>query len=256
MPPVISINNLSVAFENGPVVSNVNMHIKQNELTVLVGRSGSGKSTLLRAINRLNESLVGHATQGCTTEGDIHVQLSDTTLDVYSPKTDLEQLRSRVGMVFQTPNVLPVSIARNLLLPQKLVKGTTGDDAQRVMEQVLDDVGLLAEVKDRLDQPAATLSGGQQQRLCLARTLALKPEILLLDEPTASVDYRSAELIEELLLKLAPTLPMLVVSHSLSQTQKLADRVILMREGKIVGEWLDSKSNKEDNFAALLATAF
>lgn len=251
MNTVISIRDLTVSFKDKKALSDVSFDVMPNELTVLVGRSGSGKSTLLRAVNRLNECF-----EGCETSGGISVRLGGETLDVYASVTDPERLRSRVGMVFQSPNVLPISIERNLLLPQKLVRGIGGARAREVMERVLEDVGLLDEVKDRLKQPAGTLSGGQQQRLCLARTMALEPEILLLDEPTASVDYKSVEHIEQLLLRLAPTLPMLVVSHSLDQTRTLADRVILMREGRVAGTWSRTDHDAETAFDELLSTTF
>ncbi|MCT4627226.1 phosphate ABC transporter ATP-binding protein [Halodesulfovibrio sp.] len=242
MSSIISFNNVTVSFQGNPSVSDISFDVKPDELTVLVGRSGSGKSTLLRAVNKLNDCF-----DGCTTQGSIVVRIGGEAVEITSPKTDPNFLRSRVGMVFQTPNVLPVSIERNLLLPQKLVRGTSDYNARKNMERVLDEVGLLEEVKDRLPAAATTLSGGQQQRLCLARALALEPEILLLDEPTASVDHKSSKLIEELLLRLAPTLPMLVVSHSLAQTRSLADRVFLVRQGGIAGSW----NRKHDSDAAL-----
>jgi len=237
MSTAISIKELTVAFGGNCAVSDISLDIQADELTVLVGRSGSGKSTLLRAINRLNDCF-----EGCTTSGNIQVHLKDGAIEVNSAKLSLEFLRSRVGMVFQTPNVLPISIKRNLLLPQKLIRGADGKNASEMMEKVLEHVGLFDEVKDRLNHPAVTLSGGQQQRLCLARALALEPEILLLDEPTASVDYKSSELIEKLLLRLTKTIPVVVVSHSLKQTRTLADRALLIREGHLAGSWRSSDS--------------
>ena len=247
----VTIKNLSVSFDDSPVLTNVTCTIRQSELTVIVGRSGSGKSTLLRAVNRLNECF-----PGCSTTGDVNISLRDGQLDVYAASTSPERLRARVGMVFQSPNVLPVSIRRNMLLPQKLVRGIVGRVAVESMKRMLDRVGLLEEVCDRLDAPAATLSGGQQQRLCLARALTLEPEVLLLDEPTASVDYQSANRIEDLLLSLKNELPMLVVSHSLPQTQRLADRVLLMRKGKIAGEWHQGQANAETAYEEMLSTTF
>lgn len=250
MSSIISFNNVTVSFQGNPSVSDISFDVKPDELTVLVGRSGSGKSTLLRAVNKLNDCF-----DGCTTQGNIVVRIGGEAVEITSPKIDPNFLRSRVGMVFQTPNVLPVSIERNLLLPQKLVRGTSDYNARKNMERVLDEVGLLEEVKDRLPAAATTLSGGQQQRLCLARALALDPEILLLDEPTASVDHKSSKLIEELLLRMAPTLPMLVVSHSLAQTRSLADHVFLMRQGSIVGSW-NRSNDSEAALDNLLYTTF
>ena len=249
MIPAISFQNLSVSFKEKTSLSDVSFDVQTGELTVVVGRSGSGKSTLLRAVNRLNSCF-----DGCHTTGRVEVNIGGEPVEINSPDTAPDYLRSRIGMVFQTPNVLPISIERNMLLPQQLVRGVTGQQATEKMEKALDDVGLFDEVKDRLDQPAETLSGGQQQRLCFARALALDPEILLLDEPTASVDYKSAEHIENLLLRLAPTLPMLIVSHSLSQTRNLADNIVLMREGSVAKKW----NCKEEStpLEELLSTAF
>lgn len=241
MKTAISFNDVTIAFGGNSVVSGVSFDVKADELTVLVGRSGSGKSTLLRAINRLNDCF-----DECITKGSIQVRLNDIMMEVNSSHVSPEFLRSRVGMVFQTPNVLPISIERNLLLPQTLVCGVCERKAREKMEMALEDVGLFNEVKDRLNHPAKNLSGGQQQRLCLARALALEPEILLLDEPTASVDYKSSELIEQLLLQLANKLPIVVVSHSLKQTKILADRALLIREGKLVSSWSASDNTSLD----------
>lgn len=247
----VTIKNLSVSFDGIPVLTDVSCKTSQGELTVIVGRSGSGKSTLLRGINRLNECF-----PGCSTTGNVNLSLKDGQLDVYAASTSPERLRAHVGMVFQSPNVLPVSIRRNMLLPQKLVRGIVGSVAEEIMKRMLERVGLWEEVCDRLDAQALTLSGGQQQRLCLARALALEPEILLLDEPTASVDYQSARRIEELLLSLKNELPMLVVSHSLSQTKRLADRVLLVRKGQLAGQWYQGQENAEAAFEEMLSTTF
>jgi phosphate transport system ATP-binding protein len=228
------VESLSVSFAGRQVLDNMNLEIPAGGPTVLVGRSGSGKTTLLRAINRLNECL-----PGCVTTGQVRLRLGgqeslrpgEDWVDAYGPATVVENLRKRVGMVFQTPNVLPVSVARNLGLPLKLALGLPAAEIERRMEQALREAHLWDEVKDRLDHPAQTLSGGQQQRLCLARALAFAPDILLLDEPTASLDYKAARGIEELLLELASRYTLLVVSHSLNQARRLARQMFVLREG-------------------------
>lgn len=226
MNMAIRVESLSVSFAGRQVLDNMNLEIEAGGPTVLVGRSGSGKTTLLRAINRLNECL-----PGCVTSGQIRLRLGEEWVDAYGPATVVENLRKCVGMVFQTPNALPLSVARNLGLPLKLALGLPAAEIEQRMEQALREAHLWDEVKDRLDDPAQTLSGGQQQRLCLARVLAFAPDILLLDEPTASLDYKAARGIEELLLELASRYTLLVVSHSLNQARRLARQMFVLREG-------------------------
>ncbi len=248
----VAIRGLTVSFNKHPACREVDLEIPAGRICVIVGRSGSGKTTLLRALNRLNECF-----PGCRTQGQVLLQFPEGgEVDAYDARTDVELLRRRVGMVFQSPNVLPVSIGRNLLMPLKLVAGVTGSKAEARMEQALRDVGLWDEVAERLSHAAATLSGGQQQRLCLARALALEPELLLLDEPTASVDYRSAEIIENLLQELAKRLTVVMVSHSLSQTRRLAHQVVLMRDGKLAGLWRKDQETAPNALDALLEEAF
>jgi len=238
----IHIEKLSVAFGGRPVVKGVDLEVSAGDITVLLGRSGSGKTTLLRAMNRLNECF-----PGCETGGRVRLESSRGTLEAYAPGTDVEDLRRRVGMVFQTPNVLPMSVEKNLLLPLRLVLDATGGEARDRMRQALEAVGLWAEVADRLTAGAGTLSGGQQQRLCLARTLALEPQALLLDEPTASIDYQSAKHLEELLLHLKGRYTLLVVSHNLRQALRLADRLVVLRQG-LVSRILDKDELTADPF--------
>lgn len=225
-PAAIRIENLSVSFAGRPVIRELSLTIPQGGPTFLLGRSGSGKTTLLRAINRLNECL-----PGCVTRGKVEVRCGEQWLDAYSPSLAVEVLRRRVGMVFQSPNVLPLSIARNIALPLKTTLGLSASECEMRAEQALREVHLWDEVKDRLSAPAATLSGGQQQRLCLARALALRPEILLLDEPTSSLDFKASGQIEELLAELKNRYTLVVVSHSLSQAHRLAEQVFVLRDG-------------------------
>ncbi len=226
MSVAIRIEKLSVTFGGKEVVRDVDLEVPAGSLTVLLGRSGSGKTTLLRAVNRLNDCF-----PDCATRGRVLLSSNRGVLDAHAPSTDVEDLRRRVGMVFQTPNVLPMSVERNLLLPLRLVLGIAGGEARERARQALEDVGLWSETGDRLDADARTLSGGQQQRLCLARALALEPEALLLDEPTASIDYQSARRLEELLLRLKGRHTLLVVSHSLRQALRIADRIAVLRQG-------------------------
>ncbi len=270
--PSLRVTGLRVAFHGRPAVEDASLDLPRTGVTVLLGRSGSGKTTFLRALNRLNECFPGCETSGSillyprSANGGAHadgapcdvpgpnepcdlsgpdepcaVPGPDGPCDLLGPDGPcdllgpdgpaLTELRRRVGMVFQTPNVLPMSIRRNLLLPLELVRGKLADAAPR-MQGVLTDVGLWDDVRQRLDRPAAQLSGGQQQRLCLARMLILEPDVLLLDEPTASLDAATTRDVEELVRRLAADRPVLMVSHSLGQTLRLADRVIIFAEGR------------------------
>lgn len=225
-PAAIRIENLSVSFYGKPVLKDLNLEIAAGGPTFLLGRSGSGKTTLLRAINRLNEYF-----QDCETRGKIGVQLEGEWIDIYGQDVVVENLRRRVGMVFQNPNVLPLSIEGNIGLPLEVALSFSASQSRDHIEQALRDVHLWDEVKDRLASPAATLSGGQQQRLCLARALALQPEILLLDEPTASLDFKAAQQIESLLLELKTRYTLVIVSHSIGQAHRLAEQVFVLHDG-------------------------
>lgn len=226
MSAAIRVDKLSVSFAGKPVIRELSLEIPSGGPSFLLGRSGSGKTTLLRALNRLNEYL-----PGCATRGQVRLRLGDQWLDAYAAATSVEALRRRVGMVFQSPNVLPMSISRNIAMPLKVALALPTDEAESRAEQALREVHLWDEVKDRLSQQASTLSGGQQQRLCLARTLAFRPEILLLDEPTASLDFKAAQRIEDLLIELKSRYTLVIVSHSLSQAQRLAESLFVLHHG-------------------------
>ncbi|WP_051564412.1 phosphate ABC transporter ATP-binding protein [Desulfovermiculus halophilus] len=221
---------LTVDFDRQQALDRVDLQAIQGEVTVLLGRSGSGKTTFLRSLNRLNDEL------GAQTKGSVRLLLDGQLREILASNMDPNWLRRRVGMVFQTPNLLPTSIAKNILTPLKLVSKMDKATREEQMHKVLKQTRLWDEVRDRLKTPALSLSGGQQQRLCLARTLALKPQILLLDEPTASLDFRATRHIEELLLELAETYPMIIVSHSPGQAERLAHAVAVFSQGRVVQE--------------------
>ncbi len=215
------IQDVSIGFADKTVLKNVNMQLIKGQLHMLNGPSGCGKTTLLRALNRLNDCFDKHAMSG-----NICLKLSEGEVDVSQlVHHHLPLLRRKVGMVFQTPNLLPGSIIDNLLLPLKVIAGLKSTPAIERSEKVLQQVRLWDEIKDRLNVDAASLSGGQQQRLCLARTLVLEPELLLLDEPTASLDPLNTQVIEELLESFKGQYTMVMVSHCPAQTQRLADKV-------------------------------
>ena len=217
----IAIRDLDVYYHDRPVLKNVNMVFREKMLTVIVGPSGCGKSTLLMVLNRLLDT-VPHA----RVEGSVELRSDDQEwLNVLRLKeTDLPSLRRRVGLVFQYPNVLPTSIFRNVAFPLRLL-GLSHQETDSKVRRALVDVFLWDEVKDRLESPATELSGGQQQRLCLARTLVLQPEIVLLDEPTSFLDEALAQKIEALLLRLKDERTVVVVSHYNDQVMRLSDNV-------------------------------
>jgi phosphate transport system ATP-binding protein len=249
--PVIRIRDLTVCFQENTVLREINLDILPDTITVLIGPSGSGKTTLLRSINRLNEEFAG-----CRTTGSVTIRLDDHLMDLYSGCLSLPDIRRLVGMVFQSPSILPFSIRKNLIMPIRVVLGCTISEAAGRMEQALKQGMLWEEVKDRMDTPAAALSGGQQQRLCLARALALEPRILLLDEPTASLDYRSTEKMEVLLQSLKTRYTIIAVSHSLAQTLRIADRVCVVRDHRIIREMDRSFLDNDIEFRHLLEECF
>lgn len=248
---VATIEDLSVSFAGHRVLHGFNLSLPPRTITVILGRSGSGKSTFLRTLNRLNECF-----PGSHTDGRVRLFLSNEWVDVYSDGFALTELRRRVGMVFQSPNVLPSSIGRNIALPLKLVMGLSAADAARRMEWALREAQLWDEVEGRLHHPATTLSGGQQQRLCLARALAMEPEFLLLDEPTASLDFQASAKIEELLLRLKDRYTIVAVSHSLSQAGRLADRIVVINQGTVVGTFEPEDFRGRETFERLVENIF
>jgi phosphate transport system ATP-binding protein len=223
----IEVRDLSVSFAGHRVLEGLSHDFPARGITVIIGPSGSGKTTLLRAVNRLNECFAG-----CRTSGTVRLALTGGMRDVYAPDCRLPELRRRVAMVFQTPSVLPGSIHRNLAVPLQAVMRVPKTEIPERIATALAQVGLYEEVRGRLNEPAHTLSGGQQQLLCLARALALTPSVLLLDEPTSSLDFLATREIEALLLRLVARYTIVAVSHSLEQTQRLANQVVLLDGGQ------------------------
>lgn len=251
LQPTLEVKNLSVWFSEKQALSDISLSLFPGELMVLIGHSGSGKSTLLRAINRLNEIF-----PNCHTRGDVYLGEDRRVLRIYHDDMPLPDIRRRIGMVFQTPSVLPFSIFRNIAMPVRITLGYRGSVIDDRVEWALRQVSLWDEVKDRLNQNASTLSGGQQQRLCLARTLALEPDVLLLDEPTASLDYKSARNIEDLLGELKSRYTILAVSHSLGQTLRVADRICVIKDGSIVREIMKQEMQNPVEFYRIVEAYF
>ncbi|MCB9547817.1 MAG: phosphate ABC transporter ATP-binding protein [Myxococcales bacterium] len=215
---------LGLAYRGRAAFAGVDLAMEPGTLTAVVGPSGCGKTSFLACLNRLDELVPGAAVQG-------RVLLDGA--DVRGPAVDVVGLRRRVGMIFQRPTPFPLSIRRNLDLP--LREHGVRDRAERAAraEAALRDVGLWAEVKDRLDRPALALSGGQQQRLCIARALALRPEVLLLDEPCSALDPLASGVVEDLVRDLGARFTRVVVTHNLAQARRIADQVAVfwVRDG-------------------------
>lgn len=225
----IRVKRLGFSYRGRTVLNNVSLDCADNAITALTGPSGVGKSTFLMTLNRLWENI-----PETEMTGTVVIKLQGVFRDVYASSMPLTELRKKVGMVFQTPNPLPMSIRRNILFPLKIAGEKNSRFMEERLEQVLTVANLWNEVKDRLKDDARTLSGGQQQRLCIARALVLEPEVLLLDEPTSSLDRASTAVIEELLIGLKENLCILVVSHYLEQVARIADQTVCFETGGVL----------------------
>ncbi len=225
LPGAVILERFSAWFDAAPALHNVDLTVRPRSVTALIGPSGSGKSTLLRAINRLNDELPGARHSG---------RLLLDGANVYAPTVDVSELRQRVGMVFQRSNPFPRSVFDNVAYGPRLNAGLTGRALDDAVEDALRRSALWDEVKDRLHHNALTLSGGQQQRLCIARTLANRPAVLLLDEPTSALDPQATQRIEELLYDLQQDLTIIIVTHNLHQAARVSRRTALLIDGVLV----------------------
>ncbi|HEY3326695.1 MAG TPA: phosphate ABC transporter ATP-binding protein [Novimethylophilus sp.] len=212
--PVIRVTNLSLRYAGQPALENVALDIYRGCITALIGPSGCGKTSFLSSLNRLTDLI-----PGCTVEGGIEID----GRDVHDPDTDVQALRRQVGMIFQKPNPFPLSIRRNIQMPLREHGVRACTALEEKTEAALRDVGLWDEVRDRLDAPALVLSGGQQQRLCIARALALQPEILLMDEPCSALDPLSSGVVEDLIQDLRGRYTVVIVTHNLAQARRIAN---------------------------------
>ncbi len=211
--PLIAIRGLAVDYGDRPALRIPHLELRRGRVTAIVGPSGCGKSTLLHCLNRM-DGLV----PGCRVEGSIELE----GRDILARGVDLIALRRNVGLIFQRPTPFPLSIRANLHLPLKEL-GLARAEREERAQRALADVGLLDEVRRRLDSPATCLSGGQQQRLCIARALVLEPRVLLMDEPCSALDPLAAERIEELMRALRGRYTLVLVTHNLAQARRLAD---------------------------------
>lgn len=220
----VRLKQFSAYYGKNCIVSDVSLTLPEKGVTCLVGPSGAGKSTLLRWINRINEESEQASFTGTATI------LGKDLVEGYP---DVTTLRRQVGMVFQQPCVFPCSIYDNMLMGLRHSKLSKGE-ARAIVEQSLKSAAIWDEISHRLEDPATALSLGQQQRLCIARALVLKPKILLLDEPTASIDPVSSRKIEELATSLGQDISVIMVTHNIAQTKRIADNVVFLCDGKVV----------------------
>lgn len=225
MEPHIRVENLGVHYRTFSALKSVSVEIPRNKITVIMGPSGCGKTTLLKSINRLLDLTEGaHITGRVLLDGE----------DVYAPSMDVGEVRKRAGLLAQRPFPLPMSIYDNVAYGRRIHGIKDGRKEAAAVQHYLELAGLWSEVKDRLHSPATRLSIGQQQRLCLARGLAVEPEIILGDEPTSALDPISAQHIESRLLELKEEYTVVLVTHVLRQARRLADHVIFMYLGELV----------------------
>ena len=224
--PKLAIRDLNVFYGEKQAVFDVDLDIARNEILALIGPSGCGKSTFLRCINRMNDTI-----ESCRVEGSLLLDGED----IYAKSLDPVKLRARVGMVFQKPNPFPKSIYQNVAYgPRIHGLASNKGELDEIVETSLRSSGLWDEVKDRLDQPGTGLSGGQQQRLCIARAIAISPEVILMDEPCSALDPIATAKIEELMLDLSENFTIAIVTHSMQQAARVSKRTAYFHMGKLV----------------------
>jgi phosphate transport system ATP-binding protein len=221
----IQVRNVHVYYSETHAIKDVNMDINEKSVTAFIGPSGCGKSTLLRCFNRMNEEIVG-----CRMEGKIIWQ----DIDILDDKVDPVSLRKKVGMVFQKPNPFPKSVYENIAYGPKIHGITKRKELDEIVEKSLKDAALWGEVCDRLDDSAMDLSGGQQQRLCIARALAIQPEIILMDEPCSALDPIATAKIEDLINILKKNYTVIIVTHNMQQAARVSDYTGFMYLGELI----------------------
>ena len=223
--PSIIARNVDFFYGSFQALSKVNLHAAANKVTALIGPSGCGKSTFLRCLNRMNDLI-----DDTRLEGEVLIHGSD----IYEKGVDAVELRKKVGMVFQKPNPFPMSIYENVAYGPKIHGIKKRSELNQIVEECLQRAALWDEVKDKLHQSAYSISGGQQQRLCIARTIAVDPEIILMDEPCSALDPVATSKIEELILELRQEYTILIVTHNMQQAQRASDFTAFFMKGEVI----------------------
>lgn len=221
----IETRNLDLYYGQNHALKNINMDIEEGKITALIGPSGCGKSTYLKTLNRMNDLI-----EGVTITGDITLDSEN----IYDPKVDVTILRKKVGMVFQKPNPFPMSIYDNIAYGPRIHGIKNRTDLDEIVERSLKGAALFEEVRDRLKKSALGLSGGQQQRLCIARAIAVSPEVILMDEPTSALDPISTTKIEDLMSELKKRYTVVIVTHNMQQAVRISDRTAFFLLGEMV----------------------
>ena len=221
----LSIQNIDLYYGDFKALKNINMEIEENKITAFIGPSGCGKSTLLKSINRMNDLV-----PGCRITGEMLLDGEN----IYGGKMDVNGLRKRVGMVFQKPNPFPMSIYDNIAYGPRTHGVRSKAKLDDIVEQSLRQAAIWDEVKDRLKKSALGMSGGQQQRLCIARALAVQPEVLLMDEPTSALDPISTSKIEDLAVELKKDYTIVMVTHNMQQAARISDKTAFFLLGEVV----------------------
>ena len=221
----ISVKNCDLFYSDFQALKNINMEIDEQKVTAFIGPSGCGKSTFIRIFNRMNDLV-----EGCKVTGEIKIG----GIDIYDKSTDITMLRKNVGMVFQKPNPFPMSIYDNVAFAPRTMGIKKRRDLDQIIEKSLKQAGLWNETRDRLKNSALGLSGGQQQRLCIARTLAAEPKIILMDEPTSALDPISTGTIEELIGELKQNYTIVIVTHNMQQATRVSDKTAFFLLGEVI----------------------
>jgi len=225
METKIDVQHFNFYYGEFQALADLNLSITQNEITALIGPSGCGKSTFLRCLNRMNDTITNTRAEG---------QVWLDGKNIYDPDVDVVELRQRVGMVFQRPNPFPQSIYDNVAFGPRVLSMARRGDLDEIVQESLENVGLWDEVKDRLRGPALDLNPGQQQRLCIARTIAVRPEVILMDEPCSALDHVATLHIEELMRELAQKYTIVIVTHNMQQAARVSHRTGFFWLGKLV----------------------
>ena len=233
MVNAINTKNLNVYYGDQQAIHNISLDFLKNKVTALIGPSGCGKSTFLRCLNRMNDYVEGFRMDG-------RIIIDDN--NIYKKKINVEELRKEIGMVFQKPNPFPKSIYDNVAYGPR-IHGFTDkkEEMDLIVETSLKKAGLFEEVKDRLEDMGTSLSGGQQQRLCIARAIAIKPEVILMDEPCSALDPIATSIIEELITDLKKSYTIIIVTHSMQQAARVSDKTAFFHLGNLIEEGDTSK---------------
>ncbi len=227
----IEIKNLDLYYSDFHALKNINLQIQEKKITSFIGPSGCGKSTLLKSLNRMNDMV-----EGCRLTGQILLNDGDRNIDILDRSMDVNALRKNVGMVFQKPNPFPMSIYDNIAYGPRTHGIRRKDQLDSIVENALKSAAIWDEFKDKLKKSALALSGGQQQRLCIARALAVEPDVLLMDEPTSALDPISTSKIEDSVLELKEKYTIVIVTHNMQQAVRISDRTVFFLLGEIVEE--------------------